>query len=127
MKAAFIAMCITLVASVALCLLTMYIHNDAISVMDELCAQAVDSLKAEDTDRTEDLIDALEKEFSERRHLLEMLASHSDLHDTMTCITDAKVALECGDKDDAYQALVRLNGMLEHMHDHEKFSLENLL
>ena len=80
-----------------------------------------------DTLAAKEYAESLEDIFEGRQAVLEMLASHNDLHETMNSITDAKVALECGDMDDAYQALVRLRGMIEHLRDHERFSLANLL
>ena len=127
MKAAFIAMCAVLATAVALCFLSMYIHHDVLGRMDYICEEAVNAVRADDEETALECAERLEEIFEGRQDALEMLASHNDLHETLNCITDAKVALECGDMDDAYQALVRLQGMITHLHDHERFSLANLL
>ncbi len=127
MKAAFISMWVVLIISVVLCLMSMYIHADVLDRMDILCDSAIECVRSDEKESAGMYAEKLEKTFGGRKVVLEMLASHNDIHETMNCVTDAKVALECGDMDDAYQALIRLKGMISHLRDHEGLSLANLL
>jgi len=127
MKAAFIAMCCVLAAALGLCFVSVYVHDSVLDDMDAVCAETIKSVRGDDKQTAVERVSELDRVFGERSGALEMLASHNDLHETRSCIMDAMVALECGDMDDAYQALVSLRGMLEHLRDHERLTLSNLL
>jgi len=127
MKAAFAAMCIVLAAALGMCMLSMHVHERALGLMEPVCARAIAAVRADDGGEAARAVAEMDEIMQRCSGTLEMLASHNDLHDTMTCLRDAKVALECGDMDDAYQALARLQGMLEHLLEHERLTVENLL
>lgn len=127
MKAAFAAMCGVLVLSLMVCAASAWVQGNVLDDMDILCISALECVRREDGEAARGYVDSLERLMDDKRGIMESLASHNDLHETATCIVDARVALECGDIDDAYQALVRLQGMLEHLRVHESLSLSNIL
>lgn len=126
MRATFISMCAVLIASLALCGVSMYAHFTAIDEMNGLCEGALECVKADDVEGARRQVKALRKSFGDTSAMLELLSDHDELHEVLNCIVDARVALECEDVDDAYQALARMQGVLEHLRDHESMSFANL-
>ena len=126
MRATFISMCAVLIASLALCGVSMYAHFTAIDEMNGLCEGALECVKADDVEGARRQVKALRKSFDDTSAMLELLSDHDELHEVLNCIVDARVALEWEDVDDAYQALARMKGVLEHLRDHESMSFANL-
>lgn len=126
MRATFISMCAVLAVSLALCGVSMYMHFTAIDELNALCEGALKCVRNADVEGAEQQVKALRASFDDTSKALEMLSDHDELHEILSCIVDAYVALECEDMDDAYQALARMQGVLEHLRDHERISLANL-
>lgn len=126
MRATFISMCAVLVVSLALCGVSMYLHFTAIDKMDGLCEGALECVRADDVEGAKRQVKSLRESFDDTSTMLELLSDHDELHEILSCIVDARVALECEDVDDAYQALSRMQGVLEHLRDHESMSFANL-
>lgn len=126
MRATFISMCAVLIASLALCGVSMYAHFTAIDEMNGLCQGALECVKVDDVEGARRQVKALRESFGDTSAMLELLSDHDELHEVLNCIVDARVALECEDVDDAYQALARMQGVLEHLRDHESMSFANL-
>lgn len=126
MRVTFISMCAALIASLALCGASMYLHFAATDELDALCEDALECVKADDMEGAKRRLNTLRESFDDRAAVLELLSDQDDLHEILDCIVDAGVALECGDIDDAYQALARMHGALEHLRDRERISLVNL-
>lgn len=127
MRAAFAAMCAVLLSALAVCFFSMGVQGGILEELGAMCDAAVECIDGGDPDAAADAVAELDDVFSEKRGIMELLASHNDLHDAAGFITDAAVALKCGDTDDAYQALMQLKGVLEHLREHESLSLGNLL
>lgn len=126
MRATFISMCAVLIASLALCGMSMYLHFSAIDAMNALCNDALKYVRDDDVESAKRQVKALYESFDDTSSMLEMLSDHDELHEILNCIVDARVALECEDVDDAYQALARMQGVLGHLRDYESMSLANL-
>lgn len=126
MRATFISMCAVLIASLALCGVSMYLHFTVIDDMDAICEDALKCVRDDDVEGAKQQVKALRESFDDTSTMLELLSDHDELHEILNCIVDARVALECEDVDDAYQALARMQGVLEHLRDHESMSLANL-
>lgn len=127
MRGAVFSMCALLLASLALCGLSVRLHTEFIEEMDALCAGAVEMLRSGDGDGASDAARDMLASIEERRAGMELVALHTDIHDAHACVQDALVALECGDADDAYQSLVKLRGTLDHLRQHEALTLANIL
>lgn len=126
MRAALISMCAVLAAAVAVCITSMLVQFRVLDTMDGLCGDAIEHVLADDAPGAMEHVDKLHDALEGSSWFMEMVASHDQLHEALGSIVDAQVALECEDVDDAYQALARLQGTLEHLRDHETFSLANL-
>ncbi|MBQ4088508.1 MAG: DUF4363 family protein [Clostridia bacterium] len=126
MRSAFVSMTAVLILAVSVCIVSMMLHFRLVNAMDELCGEAIERVIAEDISGTMDYVGKLKVKLDESTYLMEMVASHDQLHEAMTNIIEARVALECEDMDDAYQALARLQGILDHIRDHEKLTISNL-
>ena len=126
MRSTFIAMCTVLAASAMLCGASVWMHYSAVDEMDAMCKETVGYVRSEDAEGALESIERLEKRFDSWSAWLETVSSHDVLHEALACITDARVALECDDFDDAYQAMERLHGNFEHIREHEGMSLSNI-
>ena len=126
MRSAFISMISMLILAVAVCITSMLLHFRLVNDMYKLCGMAISCVMEEDIAGAMEQVNALKDELEASTYLMEMVASHDQLHDAMSSIIEARVALECEDMDDAYQALARLQGILDHIKDHEKLTLSNL-
>ena len=126
MKATFIGMLVVLAVSLGLCFLSLYYQHDSLQEMDRLRMQAIEHLEARDGDAAQEKLVELANVFKKKAKIIELLASHNDLHEAYLQIVTSQISLETGDMDDAYQALALLGEVLEHLQQHEAFSLENL-
>ena len=126
MRLTFISMCAVLATAVGLCILSMMMHCDALDELDGFCRKAMMAVKEEDVSQAMEYVDNMDKCFEKREMPLEFVANHDLLHEVRSSIVDARIALECKDLDDAWQALERLMGSTDHMRAHESFSMSNL-
>ncbi len=126
MKATFIAMCSVLVVSLALCLFSLFYQDKTLAGLDEMRTQAISLVDADDLSGAKEKIVQLADTFKGKSKLLEMIASHNDLHDAYLHIVAAKISLELDDLDDTYQELTLLGETIEHLRQHEAFSISNL-
>jgi hypothetical protein len=104
----------------------MKLQFDAVDEMERIRAIAFEAARRGDYAAAGKAVDALEKEFKERSKWLELLGPHDDLHEIYLQIVDAKVCIELEKRDDVHQALVHLKEVLQHVRDHESFSMTNL-
>lgn len=126
MRSTFISMCAVLCVSLGLGFYSLYTQTKAVDELDDMRAKAIEILRAGDIEKTKDAVTALANVFKEHARTLELLVSHDDIHDAYSHLLDARISLECGDLDDAYQALAQLGEALGHIREHEEFSLANL-
>ncbi len=126
MRGTFIAMCTVLVCSLALCLFSLFFQHRSLETMDNLRMEAIELVDAKDKDGAIEKTVELANLFKEKLKIIELLASHNDLHDAYLHIVAAQVSLELGDLDDTYQELALLGETLGHLQNHEAFTIENL-
>ena len=126
MRKKFITMCILLALSLTLCFFSMHKQLKALDIIDKIRIETVEIIRGDDPQRAKELIVRMANEFQEQSRILELIASHDDLHDVYAYIVDAQIALECEDMDDTYQALMQLGESLKHIQEHEGFSFANL-
>ena len=127
MRRTLVAMSAVLAVSLAVCFASLYMHTHVIEEMGGLCTEAIENVRSDDLAVAVYKTGQMLELFRHNNLMLELVAPHDDLHEALACLRDAAVALECEDMDDAYQSLVSLHDMLEHLHEHEAFSLANLL
>lgn len=126
MRATLIAMCAVLVLSLALCLFSLFYQERSLEALNILRTEAIDLVDARNEDGAFEKITALACEFKDKAKILELLASHNDLHDAYLHIVAARISLELGDLDDVDRELALLGETLEHLQDHEAFTINNL-
>ena len=126
MRATLIAMCAVLVLALALCLFSLFYQERALEALNILRTEAIDLVDARDARAASDKITTLAAEFKDKSKILELLASHNDLHDAYLHIVAARISLDLGDLDDTYQELSLLGETLEHLQEHEAFTINNL-
>lgn len=127
MRVAIVSMCAVFAASLAVCLLSLSLQTRAISEIDALRDAAVRELDSGDAARLQTALNRLEEKFEHHAGVLELIASHSDLQEARACLADARISLQYGDGDDAGQALAQMGEALDHILDHEKLSLKNII
>lgn len=115
-----------LAASIAVCLFSMFAQFNAIDEMERLNSSAMETAHAGDMESAGTQLVILANMFKDRAKVLEMLASHEDLHEAYSDIVDAQIAIESNDRDDAYQAMTRFNEALEHIREHERLNWRNI-
>ena len=126
MRSTFISMVCVLAVSIAICVVSMTVQFRVLGTMDVLCGDAVASVLDDDITSASGKVAQLRRVMDETTWFMELMAFHDQLHEAHASITDAQVALECEDTDDAYQSLKRLQGTIDHLRDHEKLSISNL-
>jgi len=127
MRTVFVSMCAVFALSLAVSLFSMYFQTNAIDELETLRMSAIRELETGDRAHFEAAIEKLEKRFDDHLSILELMASHSDLHEAYSYLVDARISLKYGDGDDAGQALAQMGEALEHIREGEKFSLKNLI
>lgn len=126
MKAMAWLMSIVFALTLGVCLLSMRLQFRVLDTMEKHCGEAIACVLAEDIPGAMEHTHALHTAVEKSSRFMEMVASHDQLHEALGSIKEAQVALECGDVDDAYQALAALEGTLEHLRDHETLSIANI-
>lgn len=96
---------------------------DAARRLQGLAAQAAG---AGDMDRAGALLGQLEDFWRGRAVLMELLASHDDLHDVDTAIADARICLALKERGDFLRSLSAVDMGLLHLRDEEAVRWENL-
>ena len=126
MRATFISLCVVLALSLALGIVSMQAQFRVLDMLDTSCGSAIACVIDDDISGAMGHVDRLYDIMEESSWFMELVASHDQLHEALGSIVDARVALECEDADDAYQALARLQGTIDHLREHETISLSNL-
>ena len=70
---------------------------------------------------------ALDKAWDEKAKLLEILVDHSSTDEVRYALSRLLAALECDDRAAAMIYACELEGGVEHVHERQAFTLENLL
>jgi len=126
MRRMFVSMCTVLAASLGICIVAMMIQFRVLGVLDEGCKVAIEYVKQDNNAGAMSKVREIKMTLDDRGAFMELIASHDHVHEAVSAVNEARVALECEDIDDAYQALETLLGILEHMRDHETLSLANI-
>ena len=126
MRATLIAMCAVLILSLALCLFSLFYQERTLEALNIMRTEAIDLVDGGDADAAFEKITALAAEFKAKSKILELLASHNDLPDAYLHIVAARISIELGDLDDADRELALLGETLEHLQEHEAFTINNL-
>lgn len=126
MRGTFVVMCAVLAVSLSLCFYSMHAQFVALDELDDMRVNALEAVHAGNIEKTTDALVVLANVFEDHAKLLELIASHDALHEAYSHLVDAQISLECNDLDDAYQALAQFGGALDHIREHETFSLANL-
>ena len=126
MKRTFVTMCIVLVLALGICVVSMQAQFRVLDRLDSGCGDAIKAVLNEDISAAMEHVHRMNSELEGKMWFMEFVASHDQLHEAVSSIVEAQVALECGDMDDAYQALAGLQGILEHLREHETLSMANI-
>lgn len=126
MKATFISMCTVFLLSLALCLFSLFFQDRSIETLDNMRTETIDLVQAQDKEGALEKLTELANTFKKKAKVLELLASHNDMHDAYLHIVAARISLELNDLDDTYQELTLLGETLEHLQDYEAFTFTNL-
>jgi hypothetical protein len=119
-------MCAVLAVSLALCLFSLFFQQRTLEGLDRMRSEAVSLINAGDRAGAEEKITQLADSFENRSKILEMIASHNDLHDAYLHIVGAKISLELRDLDDTSKELALLGETLSHLRQHEAFTISNI-
>lgn len=126
MKATFIAMCTVLIVSLALCLFSLFYQQRTLEGLDRVRNEAISLVNVGDRAGAEEKITQLADSFENRSKILELIASHNDLHDAYLHIVGAQISLELDDINDTYKELALLGETLSHLRQHEAFTISNI-
>lgn len=126
MRAMFVAMCAVLILALGTCTISMRLQFRMLDALEKQCGGAISCVLDDDIAGAMEYVQHMKLTVEKSTRFMEMVASHDQLHEALGNITDAQVALECEDMDDAYQALAELEGVIDHMRAHETLSLENI-
>lgn len=126
MKVMAWCMSIVFLVTLGVCLISMQLQFRVLDMMEKQCGEATACVLAEDIPGAMKHVHTLHATVENSSRFMETVASHDQLHEAIASITEAQVALECEDLDDAYQALAALEGTIEHLRDHETLSIANI-
>lgn len=126
MKGTFITMCIVFTAALGICIISMRAQFRVLDKLDAGCGDAIAAVVNDDIMTAMEHVQRLNDVLESNMWFMEFVSSHDQLHEAVSGIIEAQVALECSDMDDAYQALAGLEGTLEHLREHETLSMSNI-
>lgn len=115
-----------LAAALMLCAASLFTVNHTVDEALRLRGQALVAFDQGRSDAARDGMQALAGFWERRNGVMEMLASHDDLHSVEAAIADARICLECEDRDDFLRAMSTVDSGLRHLRDEEAVRWTNL-
>jgi hypothetical protein len=119
-------MCAVLILALALCLFSLFYQNKTLEALNVTRTEAINLMNAQREDDALEKITELANQFKSKSKVLEILAAHNDLQDAYVHIVTAQISLERRDLNDAYRELTLLGEAINHLQEHEAFSINNL-
>jgi hypothetical protein len=117
---------VSVVVTALLCVGVWYVHQ-AVYDMEEI---RLSSLRLNDDGRKADALAEMVRMavlWEQRAPILEMMVNHEDLHSISSEIAEAKTNLECDHMDDFNRSMTLLGEALEHIEQHERLRMANIL
>ena len=126
MRRAMIVTAAVLVCALAACALSQAALNRAVSRATALHARVLEAAESDQPGRARALLGELAAFWEDRVPTLEKLVSHDALHDVTAALAEARICLACDDRDDFLRTMSTAKLGLEHLHDEEALSWQNL-
>lgn len=126
MKRTLILTLAVLLGALAVCVASLTALNGVVDEAERLEWQASEAARAGRPDDARAQVEALAAFWAERANLMELLASHDDLHDVDAAIAEARLCLRFGDLEDFQRAMSTARAGLQHLKDEEALRLSNL-
>ena len=126
MKRTLIATLAVLACALLVCAGSLAALNGTVDTARRLREEAVQAAGAGDLDRARAQMAALAEYWAGRAGLMELLASHDDLHDVDAAIADARICIARGDAGEFLRAMSTVDMGLLHLRDEEAVRWANL-
>lgn len=126
MRSTRIALIAVVALAILICLASAKYVRSTVESMDDHRVRALEMARAGDNAGAMEQLVQLAGRWEDATPILEVLASHEDLHEVSRELTDAQVCLENGDLDDCFRALMQLGEALKHIDELERLRLSNL-
>ena len=127
MRIKCIATILVFVVSAAICFGCTYCIHTAVSQTEFLANTALMRFDEGDMPGALEMLSRMAERWNRQLPLMQMIASHDDLHDISLQYQEAATNLKSGDSDEFQRSMSLLQEALKHLRDQESLSFANLL
>lgn len=122
-----IAALTVIVLSIGICAFSMGWTKKVADEIDEMRMEAANMAEAGDTEGARAQLSRMAESWSRHERVMEILASHEQLHDITELIIESDANLYAGDGDDFVRSMALLGEAVRHLYEEERLTLTNVL
>ena len=126
MKRSVITSCVLLALAVAVCVWGDVTIGRTVTASDQARLRAASYAETGDMRRAAEEVARLAADWERAAPILEMLASHGEIHRVQEELARGRVLLRCGDADGFQESMALLGECLDHLRSMENITLANI-
>lgn len=127
MKGTLISMLAVAVLAAAICVFSLLQIGHVSDEMEKMRISVLKRIDAGDWEGAREELGQMKEMWGRHENVLEMLASHDDLHEITELIIESAAHLDAGDPDDFTWSMALLGEAIGHLHREERLGISNIL